>query len=82
MHLWIREINKTVWHLTNGRTAPLRYTVVCGCNLQERPGAVWPQKPNELGPEDPCHDCFPKRGHRQGAMFAAVRAATGQWGEA
>ena len=35
--LWIEETDKAVWHLANGRTAPLRYTVVCGWVLPAPP---------------------------------------------
>lgn len=82
MHLWIREIDKSAWQLTNGGTAPVRYTSLCGSNLQEPPGAVWARKGNELGAEDHCHNRVPRGRHQQGTMSAAVRAATGQWGKA
>ena len=58
--LWIEETDKAVWHLANGRTAPLRYTVVCGWVLPARPTRVWPQKSYELGPPQGqrCHSCI------------------------
>lgn len=60
MALWIEEIDKKVWHLANGRTAPLRYTVVCGWELPAEPTRVWPQKPREPGPahEERCRTCI------------------------
>ena len=62
MPLWIEETDKKVWHRANGRTAPLRYTVVCGWELPAEPTRVWPQKSSELGPahEERCRSCVPR----------------------
>ena len=58
--LWIEEQDKAVWHLANGRTGRLRYTVVCGWVLPARPTRIWPQKHTEIGPpqEQRCHTCI------------------------
>ena len=58
--LWIEETDKKVWHLANGKTAPMRYTVVCGWLLNARPTRVWPQKSYEPGPprDDRCRSCI------------------------
>jgi hypothetical protein len=60
MDLWIEETDKKVWHLANGRTAALRYTVVCGWELKARPTRVWPQKAHEPGPahDERCRSCI------------------------
>ena len=60
MPLWIEETDKQVWHLTNGRTAPLRYTVVCGWKLPAKSTRLWPQKAHEVGPahEERCRSCI------------------------